>query len=79
LRVMERGLVILLSDIVADLAPALSAAKIRVLTMSMFGTLNWTFMWFRENGHIARDDYADILTQMFMAGITSIETGASPA
>jgi TetR/AcrR family transcriptional regulator len=79
LKAMERGLVTILSDIVASLAPALSAAKARVLTMAMFGALNWTFMWFRENGPVSRDSYADILTHMFLSGINRIEAGDSAA
>ncbi len=79
LRGLERILVTLLSDIVGDLAPALSAARIKVLTMSIFGTLNWKFMWFRDNGAVSQDAYADILAQMFLAGIEQVSTGAAAA
>jgi TetR/AcrR family transcriptional regulator len=79
LRGLERQLVQLLSGIVSGMAPDLSPARITVLTMSIFGTLNWKFMWFRENGAISRDDYALLLADMFAAGISHINGRARVA
>ena len=30
--------------------------------MMLFGTLNWTYTWFREDGAMTLDDYSDLVT-----------------
>jgi TetR/AcrR family transcriptional regulator len=69
LRGLERRLVDTLANVVAALNPRLSKAEVKPLTMSIFGTLNWKYMWFRQGGPVSREDYAAMITRMFAAGI----------
>lgn len=74
LKGFERRLVEVISGIVVALNPALQRDFIRPVTMSIFGTLNWKYMWFRENGRVSHADYAALVTRMFVAAIRA-ETG----
>jgi TetR/AcrR family transcriptional regulator len=42
------------------------------VTMSLFGMLNWFYMWFRGNGAISRADYAKLATQLLVGGVRSL-------
>ncbi|MDJ1158109.1 TetR/AcrR family transcriptional regulator [Chelatococcus sp. SYSU_G07232] len=69
LRDMERVLVAILSDALAEALPAIGRGPLlKPLTMSMFGMLNWHYLWFREGKGLTRDDYARLVTRLVMAG-----------
>ncbi|KAF0229382.1 MAG: TetR/AcrR family transcriptional [Beijerinckiaceae bacterium] len=78
LKGFERRLVDVISGIVGAINPGLPRDFIRPVTMSIFGTLNWKYMWFRENGRVSHEDYAALVTRMFVAAIRA-ETAAVPA
>lgn len=78
LKGFERRLVRVISGIVTGINPALPPDFVRPVTMSIFGTLNWKYMWFRENGRISHAEYAALVTRMFVAAIRS-ETAAPAA
>lgn len=42
------------------------------VTMSLFGMMNWVYMWFRDGGRISREDYADVATTLILEGIKSV-------
>jgi hypothetical protein len=42
------------------------------MTMSLFGMLNWVYLWFREDGPVSRQDYADAATTLFLQGLSSV-------
>lgn len=42
------------------------------VTMSLFGMLNWVYMWFREDGPITREDYADVATTLLLEGMKAV-------
>lgn len=42
------------------------------VTMSLFGMMNWVYMWFKEGGRISRDDYADVATTLILEGIKAV-------
>ncbi|RDW12593.1 TetR/AcrR family transcriptional regulator [Paracoccus thiocyanatus] len=42
------------------------------VTMSLFGMMNWVYMWFRDGGRITRDDYADVATTLILEGIKAV-------
>jgi TetR/AcrR family transcriptional regulator len=75
LKELERRLVGALAAVVAALNPDLPAVSVKPLTMSIFGTLNWKYMWFRDDGPISRNDYAVLVTRMFAAGIVGLAPG----
>lgn len=39
------------------------------LTMSIFGMLNWFYMWHRPGGGISREEYADMITDLVLHGV----------
>ncbi|MGO4830853.1 TetR/AcrR family transcriptional regulator [Rhizobiaceae sp. 2RAB30] len=69
LRALERVLVTLLSDALAEALPGIGrSASLKPLTMSMFGMLNWHYLWFREGGGMSRDDYALFASELILKG-----------
>ena len=71
----ERRLVVVFADAVRCINPKFANADdilLKPVTMSLFGMLNWHYMWFRPNGPITRDDYADIATQIIVDGASSL-------
>ena len=37
--------------------------------MMLFGTLNWTYTWFREDGKLSLDDYCELVTDSTIASL----------
>jgi TetR/AcrR family transcriptional regulator len=69
LKTLERRLVTVMADAVKALRPELDPALVKPVAMSIFGTLNWKYMWFRDGGPVSREDYADLVTQLFADGV----------
>ena len=42
------------------------------VTMSLFGMMNWMYMWFRDGGRVSREDYADVVTTLILEGIRAV-------
>lgn len=42
------------------------------VTMSLFGMMNWVYMWFKDGGRISREDYADVATTLILEGIKAV-------
>ena len=38
--------------------------------MMLFGTLNWTYTWFRDDGNLSLDAYCELLTDATIASLT---------
>ncbi len=75
IRAIERRIVRRFSAILREINPSLDNAERPLLmpvTMSLFGMMNWAYMWFREGGPITRDDYADIATTLVLEGIKAV-------
>lgn len=69
LRTLERSLVKLLSEVLAAALPEIGHGPLlKPLTMSMFGMLNWHYLWFREEGGMTRRDYARFVTELILSG-----------
>lgn len=70
LKEMERSLVRIVSDAIADALPAVAKKHdlLIPLTMSMFGMLNWHYLWFREGKGMTREAYARMATGLVLAG-----------
>ncbi|MFZ5964222.1 TetR/AcrR family transcriptional regulator [Thalassococcus sp. BH17M4-6] len=72
---IERRIVKHFSDVIARLHPHLNSPERPLLmpvTMSLFGMMNWVYMWFRDGGKISRDDYARLATTLLLDGITGL-------
>ena len=74
IRALEREIVALFAAAVADLNPALAAQRnlIKPVTMSLLGMLNWHFTWFRKDGPLGLEDYADLATRLFISGVKGL-------
>ncbi len=82
LKELERRLVTIFSEaIAASLAPAATRPDIlKPLTMSLFGMLNWHYLWFREGRGMTRDAYARMAANLILAGAEdAIRAADAPA
>jgi AcrR family transcriptional regulator len=70
LKEMERKLVAIVSDAIADAIPHVAKKRqhLKPLTMSLFGMLNWHYLWFRDGKGITREKYARMVTSLILAG-----------
>ncbi len=75
LRAYQRDLVGFIRDILKELSPETlgdQKDKLRGATMSVFGMLNWYYMWNTGAGTRAREDYADLVCTMTVHGIRKL-------
>jgi AcrR family transcriptional regulator len=70
----ERTVVQVFADAIAATRPDLHDAQLhKLLTMFLFGMLNWMFTWFRPDGRFTYEQMAPIATQLFVNGISGLE------
>jgi TetR/AcrR family transcriptional regulator len=71
---LERSLVSIFADAVAAAVPSIAnrSVLLKPVTMSLFGMLNWHYMWFRDKGPVSRDDYADMVTTLLIEGAQAL-------
>jgi AcrR family transcriptional regulator len=73
LKAMERELVKIFSDAVAGVAPQLKDTKLlKPVTMSLFGMINWHYLWFKNTGDVTRADYAELVAQLIVDGTRNL-------
>ena len=74
LKSYERRLVDLFASVLRDINPALARGNrlLKPVTMSLFGMINWSYLWFRPEGPMSRAAYADLITQMMIDGIAKL-------
>lgn len=67
----ERRLVELAADLFAAFAPALrEQPSLRFpLAMSFYGMINWTCIWYRPDGELTPDAFADLACDLFLDGL----------
>jgi TetR/AcrR family transcriptional regulator len=70
LKGIQREVVDIFENAIAEVAPALRGDRqlLRPITMSLFGMLNWHFLWFNPRGPISREDYATLATKLIIDG-----------
>jgi AcrR family transcriptional regulator len=75
LRQMERRVVKMFSDVLIDINPALAKnrAGVTPVTMSLFGILNWVYTWFKPSGALSREGYADMVSALFLNGVSAMK------
>ena len=84
LKEMERKLVAIVSEAIAAAIPHAAKKRhlLKPLTMSLFGMLNWHYLWFRDGKGITREKYARMVTSLILAGaedaISATEESAAP-
>jgi TetR/AcrR family transcriptional regulator len=73
LKAMEREIVQTFSKAVLGVAPQLKDNKLlKPVTMSLFGMINWHYLWFNSSGSVSRSDYADLVTKLIVDGTRSV-------
>jgi len=74
----ERVLVDILADALAAARPSVSHKRVlKPLTMTVFGMLNWHYLWFRDGGPMTRAEYADFVTRLVLAGAADAAAAVS--
>jgi len=72
---VERRIVHRFASVLRDISPHLDDKERPLLmpvTMSLFGMLNWTYMWFKDSGLFSRDEYAAIATSLILEGVKAV-------
>ncbi|MIL09407.1 TetR/AcrR family transcriptional regulator [Salmonella enterica subsp. enterica] len=72
---VERRIVRRFAAVMREISPRLDSKERPLLmpvTMSLFGMMNWMYMWFKDGGRINREDYADVATTMILEGIKAV-------
>lgn len=72
---LERRIVRRFSILLDEINPGLNKPERPLsmpVAMSLFGMLNWMYMWFRDGGRITRKDYADIVTTLVLEGVRAV-------
>ncbi len=78
LKGMERELVKIFSEAVAGVAPQLKGTKLlKPVTMSLFGMINWHYLWFKNTGDVTRADYAELVAQLIVDGTRNLQAAPS--
>jgi AcrR family transcriptional regulator len=74
INVLERSIVRRMSNAIYAINPKIEEKRplLKPVTMSLFGILNWAYMWFRADGPISREEYSDIATTLVLEGIKAI-------
>ena len=66
----------LFASALRDINPSLAKGNrlLKPVTMSLFGMINWSYLWFRPGGPISRSAYASLVTQIMVDGIARLGT-----
>ena len=72
LRQIERRIVRRFAAVIRAVRPDLPPHLVMPATMSLFGMMNWVYMWFRDDGPIGRDDYARLATRIMLGGLPAV-------
>ncbi len=65
----ERKVLQEIKTLVTKLRPDLKPPQVTSLTMYLMGAVNWTYTWFKPQGQVSADEYADLATATFLKGI----------
>ncbi|QFT62985.1 TetR/AcrR family transcriptional regulator [Roseivivax sp. THAF30] len=73
---VERRVVRHFTETLREIRPDLDrpgAPRTMPVALSLFGMLNWVYMWFREDGAISREDYGRLATSLILGGVDGLE------
>lgn len=69
---IERRIVRAFAGVIKLVQPDLAPHLLMPVTMSLFGMLNWVYMWFKDGGPVTREDYAELATSLVLGGLGGI-------
>jgi AcrR family transcriptional regulator len=80
LKELERQLVVIFSDAIAATLPTVADRPdvLKPLTMSLFGMLNWHYLWFRDGKGMTREAYARMAAGLVLAGAADAIASIGP-
>ncbi|WP_404287461.1 TetR/AcrR family transcriptional regulator [Microvirga sp. RSM25] len=80
LKAVERELVKIFSEAVAGVAPQLTGTRLlKPVTMSLFGMINWHYLWFKSTGEVTRADYAELVSRLIVDGTRNLHAEPVPS
>jgi AcrR family transcriptional regulator len=69
----QRRVVQAYADAVAAAAPQLAgSALLKPVTMTLFGMINWTFTWLKDDGPVRYADMAPVVADLFLSGVGAV-------
>lgn len=69
----QRRVVQAYADAIAAVAPQLERnALLKPVTMTLFGMINWTFTWLKDEGPVKYDDMAPVVADLFLRGVAAV-------
>jgi AcrR family transcriptional regulator len=77
IREKERRVVEIFKALVRGVRPDLNTKTVTAMTMSLMGSINWTYIWFKEDGALSPGKFADITAGLFFAGVENLESEAA--
>ena len=70
----QRLVVRAFAEAITLVRPALRTAQLEsIVTMLLFGMLNWMFTWVRPGGPLTHSDLAPIVCELFLNGVTGMK------
>ncbi len=73
---LQRQMIAIASEALAAITHDLyarSPEKLRPVTMSLFGMVNWFYMWHRPGKGMSRAEYADLVTDLVLRGVKGLD------
>ena len=74
---IQRSIVNEFSQAICAAAPdylGQASDHLRPLTMSLFGMVNWFYLWNQPGRGMSRESYADLATEILLGGLTRLQT-----
>lgn len=69
----QRRVVQAYADAIAAAAPQLAGdALLKPVTMTLFGMINWTFTWLKDDGPVRHADMAPVVADLFLRGVGAV-------
>jgi len=69
IKMLERRVTEIVKNLLSELKPEMSDPVKSSLAMYLMGAINWTYTWFKPQGSVSPDDFADLATTVFLRGI----------
>jgi AcrR family transcriptional regulator len=69
----QRKVVQAFAEAIAAAAPQLAGtALLKPVTMTLFGMINWTFTWLKDDGPVRHADMASVVADLFLRGVGAV-------
>jgi AcrR family transcriptional regulator len=72
---LQRQMVQIVSEALEAVTPEVYTKypeKLRPVTMTLFGMVNWFYMWHRKGRGMSREDYADLVGDLVLNGVKGL-------